>query len=71
MRDTLDLTDGNLSRHIRTLEQAGYVEIHKGYQGRRPRTWLSLTPAGSTALAEELTALRALVARLDKAERKR
>jgi DNA-binding MarR family transcriptional regulator len=65
LRDTLELTDGNLSRHIRTLEQAGYVEIHKGYHGRRPRTWLSLTPQGTQALAEELAALKALVARLD------
>ncbi|MFC5744697.1 winged helix-turn-helix domain-containing protein [Actinomadura rugatobispora] len=65
LRDTLNLTDGNLSRHLRTLEQAGYIEIHKGYHGRRPRTWLSLTTEGSRALAEELAALRDLVARLD------
>lgn len=65
LRDTLNLTDGNLSRHLRTLDEAGYIEIHKGYHGRRPRTWLSLTPKGSRALAEELAALRDLVARLD------
>ncbi|TDC71685.1 transcriptional regulator [Actinomadura sp. GC306] len=65
LRDTLNLTDGNLSRHLRTLDEAGYIEIHKGYHGRRPRTWLSLTPEGSRALAEELAALRDLVARLD------
>lgn len=46
LRDTLNLTDGNLSRHLRTLDEAGYIEIHKGYHGRRPRTWLSLTPKG-------------------------
>src|SRR5690606_12888725 len=65
LRDTLNLTDGNLSRHLRTLDEAGYIEIHKGYHGRRPRTWLSLPPKGSRALAQELTALRELVARLD------
>jgi DNA-binding MarR family transcriptional regulator len=65
LRDALELTDGNLSRHLRTLEDAGYIEVHKGYQGRRPRTWLSLTKAGRQALDQELTALRALVSLLD------
>lgn len=65
LRDALELTDGNLSRHLRTLETAGYIEVHKGYQGRRPRTWLSLTRPGRQALDAELTALRALVLRLD------
>ena len=65
LRDTLQLSDGNLSRHLRTLEQAGFIEVHKGYHGRRPRTWLSLTAAGSHALDHEITTLRALVSRLD------
>ncbi len=65
LRDALGLTDGNLSRHLRTLEEAGYIQIKKGYEGRRPRTWASLTRAGGHALEEELTMLRALVARLD------
>lgn len=64
LRDTLHLTDGNLSRHLRTMEDAGYIHVHKGYHGRRPRTWLSLTTTGSRALDHEITALRALVARL-------
>jgi DNA-binding MarR family transcriptional regulator len=65
LREALELTDGNLSRHLRTLEDAGFVEVHKGYQGRRPRTWLSLTKPGRHALDQELAALRALVSRLD------
>jgi DNA-binding MarR family transcriptional regulator len=65
LRDALGLSDGNLSRHLRTLEEAGYVEIHKGYEGRRPRTWISLTRAGVRGLEKELTVLRALVAHLD------
>lgn len=65
LRDALGLTDGNLSRHLRTLEDAGYIELHKGYEGRRPRTWITLTRAGVRVLEEELTMLRALVARLD------
>jgi DNA-binding MarR family transcriptional regulator len=65
LRGVLALTDGNLSRHLRTLEDAGYIQVHKGYQGRRPRTWLSLTRAGRRALDQEVAALRALLARLD------
>ena len=67
LRDALGLSDGNLSRHLRTLESAGYVQTHKGYHGRRPRTWLSLTRAGARALDQELSALRALVSHLDAA----
>ena len=65
LRDMLGLTDGNLSRHLQTLEEAGYVEVEKGYHGRRPRTWLGISRAGSQALDRELSVLRALVARLD------
>jgi DNA-binding MarR family transcriptional regulator len=65
LRDALGLTDGNLSRHLRTLEAAGHIQVHKGYQGKRPRTWLRLTTHGTKALDQELAALRALVARLE------
>ena len=65
LRDVLGLTDGNLSRHLRTLEEAKYVQVHKGYEGRRPRTWLSLTRAGARALADEVAVLRRIVARVD------
>jgi DNA-binding MarR family transcriptional regulator len=61
LRDTLDLTAGNLSRHLTVLEEAGLVAIEKGYAGRRPRTWVHLTPQGRTALDEELRLLRRLL----------
>ena len=61
LRETLDLTAGNLSRHLAVLEEAGLVEIEKGYAGRRPRTWVRITPAGRTALDAELRLLRALL----------
>lgn len=67
VRDTLELTDGNLSRHIRVLEDAGLVEVRKGYEGRRPCTWLSLTRQGHKALRAEIGALEKLVARLRRA----
>jgi DNA-binding MarR family transcriptional regulator len=61
LRDLLDLTDGNLSRHLATLEQAGYIAIEKTFEDRRPRTWITATKAGRKALAAELAALREIV----------
>lgn len=63
LREALDLTDGNLSRHLQVLEGAGYVEIEKKFEGRRPRTWVSVTKAGRRAFETELAALRALIDR--------
>ncbi|WP_230686385.1 winged helix-turn-helix domain-containing protein [Catellatospora vulcania] len=64
LRDQLQLSDGNLSRHLRVLEEAGLVEIRKGYEGRKPCTWLKLTRQGATALRQEIAALEQLVARI-------
>lgn len=61
LKETLDLTDGNLSRHLRVLEDAGYVTIEKGYEDRRPRTWVNATRRGRRALAEHLNALQQLI----------
>ncbi len=61
------LSDGNLSRHIKVLEDAGFVKMQKGYIGRRPRTWIEMTREGHRAFEEELQLLRNLV---DSAERK-
>ena len=66
LQETLGLSDGNLSRHIATLEDAGYLAVEKGYEGRRPRTWVHITRKGRTALAREIEALRALIDRFDK-----
>jgi DNA-binding MarR family transcriptional regulator len=63
LRESLQLTAGNLSRHIAVLAEAGLVEVEKGYEGKRPRTWVSITPAGRKALAAEMKALGALVRR--------
>lgn len=65
LRTQLDLTAGNLSKHLSVLEAAGLIEIEKGYAGRRGRTWITLTPAGDTALAEEIARLKQLIARVE------
>ncbi|BBH70632.1 transcriptional regulator [Actinoplanes sp. OR16] len=65
LRTHLDLTAGNLSKHLSVLEAAGLIEVEKGYEGRRPRTWITLTDAGTTALAEEIARLKLLIARVE------
>jgi DNA-binding MarR family transcriptional regulator len=65
LRDTLELTDGNLSSNLQVLEQAGYVEIEKTFEGRRPRTWVRSTPAGRRALQAEVAVLEAIVSRVN------
>jgi DNA-binding MarR family transcriptional regulator len=65
LRDALELTDGNLSRHIAVLENAGLVEVEKGFEGKRPRTWVAATKAGRKALREEIAALQSLISRVN------
>jgi DNA-binding MarR family transcriptional regulator len=66
LRDTLALTDGNLSRNLSVLEAVGYVRIDKTFEGRRSRTWIAVTPAGREALAAEIQALREIVQAVDR-----
>jgi DNA-binding MarR family transcriptional regulator len=63
LKRTLGLTDGNLGRHLDVLAAQGYVEITKGYQGRRPRTWASITEKGERALGDEMTVLAGILER--------
>jgi DNA-binding MarR family transcriptional regulator len=65
LRLQLQLTAGNLSQHLGVLENAGLVEVEKGYEGRRGRTWVTLTKAGDVALAEEIGRLKQLIARVE------
>jgi DNA-binding MarR family transcriptional regulator len=64
LKGTLGLTDGNLSRHLQVLEEAGLVQVDKTFDGRRPRTWVSVTKTGRKALAAEVAALRDIIARV-------
>jgi DNA-binding MarR family transcriptional regulator len=61
MRDTLNMTDGNLSVHLRTLQEAGYVAVTKTFQDRRPLTTCSLTPAGREAFTNYIDLLEQIV----------
>ena len=61
LRDLLEMTDGNLSVHVRTLEEAGYVVVSKSFVGRRPRTTLSLSRKGRAALGKYLDTLEGVL----------
>ena len=61
LRSMLETTDGNLSMHARKLEEAGYIECMKSFDGRLPRTDYQLTSAGKKALAKYLDHMEALI----------
>jgi DNA-binding MarR family transcriptional regulator len=60
LKEKTGASDGNLSVHMRKLEEAGYVAVDKRFVKRRPRTTLSLTPAGRKAWITYLDELRRL-----------
>lgn len=61
LRDLLDMTDGNLTTHIRTLQQEGFVSVAKSYQHNRPLTSCALTAAGRKAFAQYIDLLDQIV----------
>ena len=61
LRDTLGMTDGNLTTHIRTLQETGYVSVTKSYQDRRPLTTCSLTVRGRKSFSEYVNLLEQIV----------
>ena len=61
LKRLLDTSDGNLSVHARTLEEAGYIACAKSFEGRLPRTDYRLTAAGRAALDRYLAHMEALI----------
>ncbi|WP_182112506.1 MULTISPECIES: transcriptional regulator [unclassified Actinotalea] len=61
LQGLLDITAGNLSTHLRRLEDAGYVTVTKGHQGRVPSTQVEATAAGRRAFDEYVAGLQALL----------
>ena len=61
LKKLLRITDGNLSVHARRLEEAGYLECLKSFEGRVPRTEYRLTTAGKRALQGYLDHMEALI----------
>ena len=61
LRDTLEMTDGNLTSHMRTLQEAGYVSLAKSYQNNRPLTTCALTAAGKKSFTAYINLLEEIV----------
>ncbi|HEY1170746.1 MAG TPA: transcriptional regulator [Verrucomicrobiae bacterium] len=61
LRNALNMTDGNITTHIRTLQQAGYIAVTKSVHEKRPLTTCSLTPAGRKAFQDYIDLLERIV----------
>lgn len=66
LKKVLELTDGNLGRHLQVLEKAGYVELDKVFENGKPRTWVTLTRSGRSALSDELDTMERFIRRVRK-----
>ena len=71
LRTSLELTAGNLSQHLGVLEKAGLIAVEKGYAGKRGRTWITLTKAGSAALIDEISRLKLLISQVERTDTSR
>jgi len=70
LKDLCRLSDGNLSRHLQALEEAGLVEVWKGFHRKRPQTLCRITPAGLKRFQEYLRELENVIRDAARADRK-
>ena len=68
LRTKLQLTAGNLGQHLTVLQKAELIHIEKGYEGKRPRTWVNLSAAGQAALRDEIAHLKQLIQQVEQAD---
>ena len=61
LKELLNITDGNLASHLKTLEESGYIKIQKGFIGRKTNTTYSVTKAGEKAFKLHLAALEKMI----------
>ena len=69
LKQLCGLTDGNLSRHIQVLQEAGLLAVEKSFQGNRPHTACRLTPVGRERFSDYLAVLESVVRDAAKAQR--
>lgn len=65
LKQILDVTDGNLASHLKTLEENGYVKVQKGFIGRKTNTTYSITKNGEKAFRLHLDALEEIIKKLN------
>lgn len=61
LKSLIDVTDGNLATHLKTLEENAYIQVKKGFIGRKTNTTYCITSQGSTAFREHLNALESII----------
>ena len=61
LKDLLDVTDGNLASHLKSLEKSGYITFKKGFLGRKPNTKYSATEEGREAFVRHIKAIEQLL----------
>lgn len=66
LREALSLSDSVLSKHLKVLEQAGFVTLRKGAVAGRTRTWATMSKAGQSAFKAHVAELRRLAAAADR-----
>lgn len=61
LKELIDVTDGNLASHLKTLEENAYIRVQKGFIGRKTNTTYSITKAGEKAFKQHLDALEQMI----------
>ena len=61
LKESLQLSDGNLASHMQALEKLGYVEVRKQFIGRKPNTQYAATELGKQAFAQHLLSLEKFI----------
>ncbi len=65
LKALIDVTDGNLSSHLKTLEDKEYIKVQKGFIGRKTNTTYSITKAGEKAFKEHINAMEEIIKNLN------
>ncbi len=61
LKELIEVTDGNLASHLKTLEDSKYIKVEKGFIGRKTNTTYSITKEGNTAFRQHLDALEKMI----------
>jgi DNA-binding MarR family transcriptional regulator len=61
LKELMQVTDGNLASHLKSLEESGFVKVHKGFVGRKTNTTYAVTKAGEKAFKAHLEALEKMI----------
>jgi DNA-binding MarR family transcriptional regulator len=61
LKELIEVTDGNLASHLKTLEESGFIKVQKGFVGRKTQTTYSVTKAGEKAFRQHLEALEQMI----------